>query len=199
MTLILASGSPRRRALLALLVDDFTVQSPEVDETFPPGHIPTAMEAVALRKAQAVMCTEDDVILAADSVVLHEDTILGKPSGAEDAVRMLHALNGTAQQVVTAGAVVGPHGSVTFHAVTRVRLNLPPDALTAYVESGAWAGKAGGYGLQDSQIAPHATIHGPWSNVVGLPLEATRNALTRQGISCRPAPDELALSRQNPF
>ncbi len=199
MNLILASGSPRRRVLLGFLVDAFHVHVPNVDESFPPGPVPQAMEAVALRKAQAVSASAEDVVLAADTAVLLGDEILGKPTDAEDAKRMLTALNHADHQVVTAVAVVGPLGPRTFHVSTRVRLELLEVVLEEYLATELWTGKAGGYGLQDELMSTHASIDGPWSNVVGLPLEAVKGALTAQGISCRDAPDETLLRRQNPF
>jgi len=196
--IVLASGSPRRNVLLGLLLDDFDVVVPDVDETLPPGDIPAAMEEVALRKADAVQ-RPDAVVVAADTAIVVDGAVLGKPMDRSDADRMIRSLNGREHLVVTAVAVLGPSGHARFHVRTTVRLDLTRDAMTAYLEAGAWQGKAGGYGVQDPLLADHVTMDGPWSNVVGLPLHAVHQALMDQGIPCHHPPEEAALRAQNPF
>jgi septum formation protein len=80
-----------------------------------------------------------------------------------------------------------------------VLLRLPPPVLAAYLQSGDWRGKAGGYGIQDPLLAPHIQVTGPWSNVVGLPLAATAALLRAGGVTARNPPDEAWLVRHNPF
>lgn len=199
MRVILASGSPRRKVLLGLLVDAFDVVVPDVDETFPPGDVALAMEAVADRKADAVPHGTEDVVVAADTAVLLDGAVLGKPTDREDARQMLRSLNGRDHEVVTAVALRGPHGHGRFHVTTRVRIDAPADKLEQYVLTGQWRGKAGGYGAQDAELADHVAVEGPWSNVVGLPLHAVHQALLDQGVSCHHPPPEEALRTQNPF
>lgn len=196
---ILASGSPRRKTLLSLLVDDFDVVVPDVDETFAPGDVALAMEDVADRKAKAVPRGSDDVVIAADTAVLLDGRVLEKSVDREDAREMLWALNGQDHDVVTAVAVHGPHGDARFHVVSKVRVQAPKEIIESYVISEQWQGKAGGYGAQDELLADHVEIEGAWSNVVGLPLHAVHNALLDQSVLCHHPPSEETLRVQNPF
>lgn len=196
MTLTLASGSPRRRVLLGYLLDDFAVQAPDVDETFPPGAVTDAMEAVAARKADAV---DAEFVLAADTAVLLDDAVLGKPADRAEAASMFARFQDRGHDVVTALAVRGPDGTRTTHVRSHVHWNVPDDVVEAYLDSGAWADKAGGYGVQDALLAPHLRVDGSWSNVVGLPLEGTAQWLRDAGVRCRDPPSEADLRAQNPF
>lgn len=196
MNVTLASGSPRRRILLEYLVDAFDVHSPNVDETFPPGPVPEAMEAVAAHKADAV---DGDVVLAADTAVLLDGDVLGKPRNRADAASMFERFQNRGHDVITALAVRGPSGTRTAHVRSHVHWSVPDDVVQAYLDSNAWTDKAGGYGVQDALLAPHLRIDGPWSNVVGLPLARTAELLRDAGIECSDPPLEADLRAQNPF
>lgn len=211
MTLVLASGSPRRRVLLRYLVQDFRVVAPDVDETLPAGPAAQALQAVAARKAEAVAVREADadageadpvdVVLAADTAVVVDGDVLGKAADEDEALRMLDRLSGRTHSVVTALAVRAG-GDVLGHAEeTPVRVDaLPPKVRTAYLSSGAWQGKAGAYGIQDAGLAPFVRVpDGHWSNVVGLPLGRTAALLERTGVPCRRPPADAWLARHNPF
>ena len=170
--LVLASASPRRRDLLARLGLAFTVRPTDADETWPAGlAVGPAAEAVALRKARAL----DDagaVVLAADTVVVLDGDVLGKPADAEAARRTLRRLSGRTHTVVTGLALRHGGREATAHEATAVTFAVLSDAeIGAYVATGAPLDKAGAYGIQDDAGALLvARIEGDYFNVVGLPL-----------------------------
>ena len=186
MRLILASQSPRRREILRRIFPDFEVIPSDVDETLEPGPLADAVAGLALRKAQAVAGRVGaGVVLAADTVVVIEGIVLGKPAGPEEARGMLARLRGRQHEVITGVAVVdaetGRAASTT--AVSRVLMAAYADAtITAYVASGSPFDKAGGYAIQDLQGALVDGVVGSYTNVVGLPVAATRRLLEGFGV-----------------
>lgn len=192
--LVLASGSPRRRALLRLVVPDFQVDAPEVDETAPRA-LPPRVRCELLARKKALHVGERHPrtwVLAADTLVAVDGGVLGKPADEGHARRMLERLSGRDHEVWTGVALSwGDHLVATVAAVSRVRLELPEPAREAYLASGAWRGKAGAYGLQDAGLAGRATLReGAWSNVVGLPLGTVHRLLDRHRVPCRAPPSE---------
>ena len=185
MRLILASQSPRRRELLLRIWAEFEVIPSEVDETLEPGPVASAVAGLALRKARAVAGRVGvGVVLAADTVVVIDGVLLGKPEEAEAARDMLERLRGREHEVVTGVAVVdaGTRRAGSATAVSRVLMATYPDAtIAAYVASGAPFDKAGGYAIQDLDGALVDGVIGSYTNVVGLPLEATRRLLADFG------------------
>ena len=175
--LVLGSASPRRRELLAALGLAFTVQAPEVDEQ-PDGSAPAALaETLALRKACAVAETEggteggDAAVLGADTIVVLDGELLGKPGDATQAAAMLRALRGREHQVVTGVAVVAGERSAVEHVVSRVAMREYSEAeLAAYLAAGSPFDKAGAYAIQDRDFAPVARLDGCECSVIGLPL-----------------------------
>ena len=186
MRLILASQSPRRRELLLRIWAEFEVIPSEVDETLEPGPIASAVAGLALRKARAVAGRVGvGVVLAADTVVVIDGVLLGKPEEAEAARDMLERLRGREHEVVTGVALVdaGTGRAASATAVSRVLMATYPDAtIAAYVASGAPFDKAGGYAIQDLDGALVDGVIGSYTNVVGLPLEATRRLLADFGV-----------------
>ncbi len=177
--LILASASPRRRALLAHLGLPFRVVVPQVEEDTPPSSQarPEALaETVALAKAQSVARqVSDALIIAADTMVVDSDTILGKPKDGSEATAMLRRLRGKTHRVITGLAVVdaATRRAATAHAITIVRMRDYADAdIAAYVARGEPLDKAGAYAIQDEQFHPVHSYDGCYCNVVGLPLKA---------------------------
>jgi septum formation protein len=197
--LILASGSPRRAILLRLISNDFVVIVPDVDETLPEGSVIPGLEAIAARKAGAVNVIGDAVVLAADTCVVLDDEVLGKPDDAKHARHMLNNLNARVHKVVTAIAVRSATKTSTFHVSSQVRIMLTGPETDAYIESGQWEGKAGAYGIQDATIAESLKLDGSWSNVVGLPLHEVHDALAALGVPVQAPPSEESLQLQNPF
>ncbi len=190
--LYLASASPRRRELLALLGVPFLVEVSRFDEdtlrhlTDPAEYVREA----ARSKAREVASRFAGVILGCDTDVAAPDgTILGKPRDAQDAKAMLRALSGETHRVYSAIALLQSDGlTVTREEVrvieTRVTFDTLSDAaIDAYVATGDPFDKAGAYGIQSGGLAFVTRIDGDLSNVIGLPLPAVRELLTAFGVA----------------
>jgi septum formation protein len=182
MRLILASASPRRAELLTAADFQFEVMAADVDETVSPGEDPTGYALrVARDKAAAIQirCGDPDaLILSADTVVVANGEILGKPQGFADARRMLRLLSGGVHDVHT--AVVLRLGSVERTEVVTTRVwfqSLDEAEISWYVDSGEPEGKAGAYAIQGRAARFIERIDGSWSNVVGLPVAAVYRLL----------------------
>jgi septum formation protein len=175
---ILASESPRRRELLAGAGLEFDVEPSHADERPAPGEAPLAyvrrMAAAKAREVAARARARGDrrPVLAADTTVIVDAAILGKPDGADDARRMLRLLSGRAHQVATAFCVVDAAGRATpGESVTEVRFKaLGDDELEAYLASEEWRDKAGAYAIQGRAACLVRSVSGSYTNVVGLPL-----------------------------
>jgi nucleoside triphosphate pyrophosphatase len=175
MTLILASASPRRAELLTAAGFTFEIVPADVDETRWAGE---PAEAYVLRVARAKMEAvfnnyreSGSAILAADTVVVLDGEILGKPNDSADARRMLRLLSNAAHDVHTAVVVRTQAGERAEVVKTRVRFRWMEDSeIDWYVASGEAEGKAGGYGIQGRASRFIDYIEGSWSNVVGLPI-----------------------------
>jgi septum formation protein len=172
--LILASASPRRAELLSSAGFEFEVVPAEVDETPHEGEAPEAYTLrVAREKARHVARRRpgpDAVVLAADTEVVVDGRILGKPADPDDARRMLRLLSGETHDVLTAVVVVGIRESAEV-VTSRVRFTpLTERDIDWYVGTGEPMGKAGGYAIQGRGARFIDRIEGSWSNVVGLPV-----------------------------
>jgi septum formation protein len=183
--LVLASQSPRRRELLEQLGIAFEVRPAGADEALLPGEAPRQyVLRVAREKARAV---KGDVVLAADTSVVLDGAVLGKPDGPDDARRMLRALSGSRHEVLTAVCVRRASGAldVELDAVvsTAVRFSaLTPAQIEWYVGTGEPLDKAGAYALQGKAGVFVAGVEGSVSNVIGLPLSETAELLRRAGL-----------------
>lgn len=183
-TLILASASPRRTDLLTRLGVAFDRRPVDVDETPLDGEEPMAMvRRLAEAKARAAS-GDGEVILAADTIVVIDGEILGKPQTPSDAEAMLGRLCGRAHMVHTGVAVAADPANVNVEVEsTKVELiALDRDTIHRYVATGEPMDKAGAYAIQGLGAAFVARIHGSCSNVVGLPLTLTRTMLAPHGI-----------------
>lgn len=182
--LVLASQSPRRRELLGQLGFTLEVRPAHADESVAPGeHARDYVLRVARDKARAV---PGDVVLAADTAVVLDDRVLGKPVDAADARRMLRALSGTTHEVLTAVVVRRTAIRLELDAVvaTRVRFApLSPAEVDWYVGTGEPLDKAGAYAIQGAGGAFVLGVEGSVSNVVGLPLAETAALLRRAGLA----------------
>ncbi len=174
MTLVLASASPRRRELLGNAGIAHEVMAADVDESVLAGETARACaERLAREKAMAVAKKRpEDWVLGADTVVVVSGQILGKPSDAEDARRMLRMLAGRTHEVITGVCLVGPGTTVdTRSEVTLVEMAaISEDEIAAYAESGEPMDKAGAYAIQGRASRWIPRIEGDYSNVVGLPV-----------------------------
>lgn len=198
--LVLASGSPRRRVLLAELGVAFDVRPADIDETPLPGEgADDLVRRLAVDKALAGVAAApevDVVVLAADTVVAVEGEVLGKPVDEADAAHMLRTLSGTRHQVLTGvavarraagaadGAVVGPAVAIDVEVVvTHVHMRRwTDDEIAAYVASGEPMDKAGSYAIQEVGDRFVERIEGRFDNVVGLPVDVARRLLTEAGL-----------------
>jgi septum formation protein len=171
MALILASRSPQRRAILERLGIDFEVVDVDVDETADGTAIEVA-RTNALRKAEAgAVARPAETVLGVDTVVALDGEIFGKPATAEDAASTLKRLSGRTHEVVSGLALLAPANPQVVHEVTMVTFReLPDELVRRYVKTGEWAGRAGGYAIQEQGGALVRSIAGDYLNVVGLPV-----------------------------
>jgi septum formation protein len=169
--LILASGSPQRRAILEQLGIAFDVQVPDAEELAEGEPRQTVIEN-ARRKTRAVSAR--DRVLGVDTAVVLDGHIFGKPRDADEAASFLLALSGRSHEVMSGIALREPDGSErTDVAVTRVRMRALEGALLDwYLATGEWAERAGGYAIQARGAALVEAIEGDYTNVVGLPVPA---------------------------
>ena len=184
--LVLASGSPRRRQMLADLGLTFDLAPSEVDESLLPAETaPVAAQRLARGKAQAAArLWPDRAVLAADTLVaLADGAILGKPADHDQARGMLKMLSGREHWVVTGYCLVFQGVETSAHAESRVRFRRLMEAeIEAYLASGEPMDKAGAYAVQGLAAAFVEEVHGSFSNVVGLPLARVVDLLLRAGI-----------------
>jgi septum formation protein len=182
MRLVLASASPRRRELLAAAGLDVHVDPVDVDERPLPGEAPDAyVERVACLKAEAGAVRHSGrVVLGADTTVVVDGDVLGKPRDAAEAVTMLRRLAGRDHDVMTGVAVASDGRIESFVERTRVTMApLSPADIDAYVASGEPFDKAGAYAIQGGAARFIAGFQGSYTNVVGLPLERLVEVLER--------------------
>ena len=184
MNLILASQSPRRRELLGLTGLDFIVRAADIDETMDERKPPVEEVArVSREKALAVSREPDDVVSAADTSVVCEGEVLGKPKDAQDAFRMLSLLSGRSHEVMTGMTVLRGDEIVTHTEVTKLRFrNLLPEEVNAYIASGEPMDKAGAYGIQGGAALFCTRMEGDYYNVMGLPVCALSVILRTFGL-----------------
>ena len=171
--LILASASPRRGEILANAGIPFVRKAPrDIDETPVAGELPRDyVMRLAREKAEAVAADPTDIVLGADTIVVIEGEILGKPSDPADAARMLRRLSGRAHEVITGVCLRNRNGSVIDAATTRVWFSsLSETEIEAYVAGGEPMDKAGAYGIQGLASKFVTRIDGCYFNVMGLPV-----------------------------
>jgi len=172
MELILASKSPRRSELMGLFKKPFTVRVASVDETMDHCADPAREVArVSRLKAEAVAREPEDVVVAADTIVVCQGKILGKPRDAQEAFRMLRQLSGRVHQVMTGLTVLSPGGTETVTEVTQVRFReLSDSEIWRYIATGEPMDKAGAYGIQGGAALFCSYMEGDYYNVMGLPV-----------------------------
>ena len=179
MALILASASPRRRELLPALGLDFDIRPADLDEASEEPDPARRASRLALRKAHALAAAHPAAaVIGADTIVALDGRTLGKPSDAEEATAMLTALRGRTHEVVTAVAVVSGGRTAAEAVTTAVTMrDYADDEIARYVARGEPLDKAGGYAIQDPELAPAASIDGCRCAVIGLPLWTLRTLL----------------------
>ena len=186
MNLILASQSPRRQQLLRQIGLEFTVKVADIDETMDADASPAeAVARVSARKAEAVAasCQKDDVIIAADTIVVVEGRILGKPHSAGEAEAMLTMLSGKSHHVMTGVTIRRGGESRSYTEITEIVFRpLSPKEIRTYVAGGDPMDKAGAYGIQNAAAAFAAGMNGDYFNVMGLPLCSLTGLLRAFGV-----------------
>jgi septum formation protein len=188
MTLVLASGSPRRAELLTTAGFDFEMIPADVDETRLPGEPPReyAMRVAGAKcdKIRLARHGNSDIILAADTVVVADDRLMGKPADDDDARSMLQALSGRVHEVHTAVVAASGARRLERYVTTRVCVQpLTDREIDWYIATGEPRGKAGAYGIQGRAARFIDWIDGSWSNVVGLPIAVVHRLLEELGNS----------------
>ena len=193
--IVLASASPRRQEILRNAGIPFSVQAADIDETPLKDELPRdCAERLAREKALTVWrMRPGDMVLGADTIVVADGAILGKPVDGDDAVRMLRLLSGRVHQVITGVCVVGGRGDSqltssepetrTASETTSVTMNELSDAeIREYVATGEPMDKAGAYAIQGMAARWIPRIEGDYSNVVGLPMALVYSMLRERGL-----------------
>jgi len=181
--IVLASGSPRRKELLHQIGIRVKVRPSRIEETYKAVSPSGIVKELSRKKAEdiASSCRKGTIVLGADTIVVNDGEILGKPKNDRDAVRMLKGLSGKKHRVYT-GVTIILTGvkSVTFSERTEVEIYPMTDAeIRAYIETGEARDKAGAYGIQGRFAAMVRGICGDYTNVVGLPLGRTGRELAK--------------------
>jgi septum formation protein len=189
----LASSSPRRRELLTALGLNFSYEGVAIDESALPGE---AASDTVLRLAASKARTAHESgnykvpVLGADTLVILEDRVFGKPKSMKEALNMLASLSGRRHQVLTGVALMANGELQTAESLTEVQFReIHPDEAEAYWQSGEPAGKAGAYAVQGLGGIFVSAINGSYTGVVGLPVFETANLLRRAGIELPATPD----------
>ena len=172
MQLILASASPRRKALLSLFGIPFTVRAADIDETMDPEKpLFDEVARVSRLKALAVSRGEEDIVIAADTIVVCQGRVLGKPHSEAEAASMLRLLSGRDHQVMTGCTILYGDRAETFTEVTSLHFRpLSEKEIQKYVQSGEPMDKAGAYGIQGGAALFCEKLEGDYYNVMGLPV-----------------------------
>jgi len=172
MNLILASASPRRKELLEKFGVPFIIRVADIDEAMDPALLPyDEVGRVSRAKAMAVSREEGDIVIAADTIVVCENRVLGKPRDAEEARAMLRLLSGRDHQVMTGCTVLRGEKYQTFTEVTDLHFRvLRESEIEKYVASGEPMDKAGSYGIQGGAALFCQRLSGDYYNVMGLPV-----------------------------
>ena len=171
MEIVLASQSPRRQELIKLITNNVRVQVADIDETMDANKpVYDEVARVSLMKALAIGAT-DGVVVAAETVVVCDDRVLGKPKDEQDAFRMLSMLSGRTHQVMTGLSVVKNEKQLSVTEVTDVTFRkLTDEEIWAYIKTKDPMDKAGSYGIQSGGALFVQGICGDYFNVVGLPV-----------------------------
>ena len=185
--IVLASGSPRRRELLERIgITDFDVRVPEVEEYFPENLPPRqVVEYISREKAEAAaaLCSADEIVITADTMVFLDEARLGKPADEADALRMLTALQGRRHTVCTGVTVRRGAESITESETTHVYFRPATQSeLRAYIATGEPMDKAGSYGVQGKGALLVEKLDGDFFNVMGLPVLRLSRMLARFGV-----------------
>ena len=186
MSIILASASPRRKELLERMGLEFVIRTADHDETMDPNKpAQEEVKRVSALKAEAVkaLCAEEDVIIAADTVVVLGNTVMGKPATKEEACAMLRELSGKDHQVITGLTVLRGKKMRSVSVTTTIRFRpLLEQEIVAYVDTKESMDKAGAYGIQGLAAVFVESLWGDYYNVMGLPVCTLTGILREFGV-----------------
>lgn len=187
LEIVLASSSPRRKELLESVGLKFQIVAPEADETYLNGESPEDF-ALRLSKDKALSvargCEADSIVIGADTLVVVDTDILGKPLDEKEAASMLRKISGREHRVLTAFSIVKPQSQVLHSEIVETFVgvkNLAASEIEGYIMTGEPMDKAGAYGIQGIGAFMVKEIRGSYTNVVGLPLVELLEALKLQG------------------
>ncbi len=197
--IVLASSSPRRRELFALLGLPFQVVDPQVDETPLEGENPknTALRLAFAKAKETTLSHPEAIIVAADTLVILGDEILGKPVDEDEAVAVLETLRGKKHRVISAVIVLDAATGEKRDTVADTQVwmrEYSGEEMARYIGRGEPFDKAGGYAIQDKEFRPVAKVKGCYANVMGLPLCHLYRALKRVGVNPPATPLEACIS-----
>jgi nucleoside triphosphate pyrophosphatase len=188
ISIVLASSSPRRKELLEGLGLEFEIVIPEADESHKSGESPDKY-ALRLSKEKALSgaegCEADSIVIGADTIVVVDGEVLGKPLDEREAYSMLRKISGREHLVLTAFSLVRPATEILHGEVIDTRVlvkTLEPGEIEGYIKTGEPMDKAGAYGIQGIGAFMIKEIRGSYTNVVGLPLVELLEALKLQGV-----------------
>ena len=180
--IILASQSPRRKELMSQIAKDFTIIISNIDESTSLNLPPlVAVKDIAYRKGVAVAKDHpNDIVISADTIVVIDNQIIGKPQNKEDAKRILKLLSNKTHHVYTAYAIISPDKVIRDVVDTEVVFNeLDDELIDRYIASGSPMDKAGAYGIQDKEFNLVKSIIGSYTNVMGFPVDEIKIDLNK--------------------
>ena len=187
---ILASQSPRRVELLKTIIKNFQVIPSNIDETCKSNLSPEE-NAVFLSRKKAAWVSKDhphSLVIGADTLVVLENKIIGKPVNTEDAYQILHRLSGQEHKVITGVAIIHSK-TISSFSISRVRIkHLTQSEIISYVDSGEPMGKAGAYAIQGQGSFLVESYEGSYSNIVGLPVDMLKILLKKFNFSLNSLP-----------
>ncbi|PID04128.1 septum formation protein Maf [Sporosarcina sp. P2] len=183
--IVLASSSPRRKELLQLAGIDFIVRPSDVDENLP--FTPEEPYEYAVRlseqKALSVVESEEEIIIAADTIVVKDDKVFPKPEDDAQAIDFLMELSGELHEVITGVTILANGKTIQFADLSQVKFRkLDEELVRAYVESGDASDKAGAYGIQTQGMLFVENMVGDYQNIVGLPISDLVNRMRQEGL-----------------
>lgn len=189
MKLLLASSSPRRSQLLNANGISFSIDPPDIDETFDPNLSPSENAVcAAIKKAEAVVGRCNALpVLAADTIVVLGEAILGKPKDRKDAVHMLKSLSGKEHMVITGVSLIWHARNISWSHAEETFVTfreISEDLIDSYVKTGEPMDKAGGYAIQGGAKEWIANYKGSLTNIIGLPMEPVLEQLDKIGLFC---------------
>ncbi len=183
--ILLASASPRRIELLKRIVPDFDVFSPDIDESFHPDHtIEENVISIAKKKGEKALSSfPDHAVISADTVIFHNNHVLGKPKDWEEAKRFLNELQGTTHQVYTGLSILYGDRSYSFLSISNLTFApITEEQIERYLSTGEYADKAGAYAIQGDFSIYIDRIDGDYTGIMGLPLSPLRKGLEELGL-----------------